>query len=69
MGLAVLGALVFVPAGSLSWTNGWIFLALMGVAMALVVRTHLEDRTLRHELPGDEASTRETRYRLLPGFG
>jgi hypothetical protein len=33
-----------------------------------VVRTALEDRALRVELPGYEAFTRQTRYRLLPGI-
>jgi protein-S-isoprenylcysteine O-methyltransferase Ste14 len=31
-----------------------------------VVRTDLEDRTLRVELPGYKAYTQQTRYRLLP---
>jgi protein-S-isoprenylcysteine O-methyltransferase Ste14 len=34
----------------------------------LVVRTALEDRALRRELPGYEAYARRTRYRLVPGF-
>ncbi len=33
----------------------------------LILRTALEDRTLREELPGYEAYTRQTRYRLIPG--
>jgi protein-S-isoprenylcysteine O-methyltransferase Ste14 len=33
-----------------------------------VVRTALEDRTLRAELPGYEEYTQQTRYRLLPGI-
>ena len=36
-------------------------------ALVLIVRTALEDRTLREELPGYGAYARETRYRLLPG--
>jgi protein-S-isoprenylcysteine O-methyltransferase Ste14 len=37
------------------------------LAGLFVLRTALEDRTLRAELPGYEAYTRQTRYRLLPG--
>lgn len=33
----------------------------------LILRTALEDRTLRAELDGYEAYARQTRYRLLPG--
>lgn len=41
--------------------------ALIAIA-ALVVRTVLEDRTLREELPGYEAyASTKTRYRLVPG--
>ena len=37
-------------------------------AVILVMRTAREDRTLRDELPGYDAYTQETRYRLLPGI-
>ena len=37
-------------------------------AVILVVRTAREDRFLRDELPGYDAYTQETRYRLLPGI-
>jgi protein-S-isoprenylcysteine O-methyltransferase Ste14 len=40
--------------------------ALVGSAL-YAVRTALADRTLRAELPGYEAYTQQTRYRLLPG--
>jgi protein-S-isoprenylcysteine O-methyltransferase Ste14 len=36
-------------------------------AALYVLRTALEDRTLREELPGYEEYARQTRYRLLPG--
>jgi len=35
--------------------------------IVLVVRTVLEDATLRRELPGYEEYARRVRYRLLPG--
>jgi len=60
---AILGALAtplilgsartFVPAGL--------------VALLFVVRTALEDRTLRRELEGYSDYAQRTRYRLLPG--
>jgi protein-S-isoprenylcysteine O-methyltransferase Ste14 len=34
----------------------------------LIVRTALEDRTLRAELPGYEEYAQKTRYRLIPGI-
>jgi protein-S-isoprenylcysteine O-methyltransferase Ste14 len=36
------------------------------LAIALVIRTALEDRTLQHELPGYKEYTMATRYRLIP---
>ncbi len=41
--------------------------ALLGVAI-YVLRTWLEDRTLRAELPGYAEFARQTRYRLIPGL-
>lgn len=37
-------------------------------ALAFVLRTAFEDRTLQAELPGYAAYAEETRYRLLPGI-
>jgi protein-S-isoprenylcysteine O-methyltransferase Ste14 len=36
-------------------------------ALLFIVRTALEDRTLREELPGYQAYAERVRYRLLPG--
>lgn len=41
--------------------------AMLGLC-ALVIRTALEDRTLREELPGYQDYARRVRYRLLPGL-
>ena len=37
-------------------------------AVALVVRTALEDRTLQRELPGYKEYAGRVRYRLFPGL-
>ena len=43
-------------------------LTIAGLMIALFIwRTAMEDRTLRRELPGYEAYSARTRYRLLPG--
>lgn len=34
----------------------------------VLVRTDLEDRALKHELPGYREYALKTRYRLLPGI-
>lgn len=63
-----LGAIVMYPSTALVLGSMWALAvaALLGVLM--VVRTALEDRTLRRELPGYEAFTAVTRYRLVPGL-
>lgn len=49
--------------------GSWWALAVSGLMAALVViRTALEDRTLRRELPGYEQYTKVTRWRLAPGI-
>jgi protein-S-isoprenylcysteine O-methyltransferase Ste14 len=49
----------------------WTYLAVMipaGLLTAvIVVRTALEDKTLRDELAGYEEYAQRTRYRLVPG--
>jgi protein-S-isoprenylcysteine O-methyltransferase Ste14 len=44
----------------------WAFIPSALHLIILVIRTALEDRTLRDELPGYEEYTHRTRYRLLP---
>jgi protein-S-isoprenylcysteine O-methyltransferase Ste14 len=52
------------------WLLGspWAFPAGVASAALYVVRTLLEDRTLREELPGYREYAQRTRYRLLPGL-
>jgi protein-S-isoprenylcysteine O-methyltransferase Ste14 len=46
----------------------WALLAGAAAALLLVVRTMLEDRTLREDLPGYEEYAGRVRYRLVPGI-
>jgi len=48
-----------------SW---WAFLPAILSVIGLVVRTALEDRTLRQDLEGYAAYSERVRYRLLPGI-
>lgn len=45
----------------------WALIPAILVALVLVVRTRLEDKTLRSELPGYREYAERVRYRLLPG--
>jgi len=61
------GAMLMYPACALMLGSLWA-LALSGVIATLfVLRTALEDQTLRRELPGYEEFAAATRYRLIPG--
>jgi protein-S-isoprenylcysteine O-methyltransferase Ste14 len=58
---------ISAPAIPLMLGSLWALIpSLLGLC-ALVMRTSLEDRTLRKELPGYEDYARRVRYRLLPG--
>lgn len=46
----------------------WGLLILGACFLLIVLRTALEDATLRKELPGYEAYCRRTRFRLVPGI-
>lgn len=45
----------------------WAMIPSVAAAALYVVRTYLEDKTLREELPGYEEYTQQTRHRLVPG--
>ena len=62
--LGFFGWMLSVPLFLGSW---WAFLpAILSVA-AIILRTALEDRTLRQELDGYDAYASRVRYRLVPG--
>lgn len=44
----------------------WTYAAVPVLILAFVIRTALEDRTLRRSLPGYEEYCAQTRYRLIP---
>ena len=61
------GLLLMFVAWPLVVGSWWCALPLGTLAVAYIVRTALEDRTLRQHLPGYREYCQMTRYRLLPG--
>ena len=51
----------------LSLGSFWALIPAVLLCLLLVVRTVLEDKTLRNELPGYEEYTQRVKYRLIPG--
>jgi protein-S-isoprenylcysteine O-methyltransferase Ste14 len=61
------GALIytlFVPLVLQSW---WTLIPAVLTVILIILRTHLEDRTLQEDLPGYQEYTAQVRYRLIPG--
>lgn len=61
-----LAAIVGALASPLMLGSAWTFAPVSLLAVLFVVRTRLEDETLRRELPGYEEYARRTRFRLVP---
>jgi protein-S-isoprenylcysteine O-methyltransferase Ste14 len=61
------GMIVSLLATALAFGSLWALIPAGLAAVLLVVRTALEDKTLREELDGYEQYATQTRYRLLPG--
>jgi protein-S-isoprenylcysteine O-methyltransferase Ste14 len=61
------GALLTYFATPVLLDSAWTYLPVAFLAMILLVRTDLEDRTLKQELSGYREYAKKTRYRLLPG--
>jgi protein-S-isoprenylcysteine O-methyltransferase Ste14 len=59
------GALLSAPP---MLASAWAFVPALLAVVGLVVRTALEDRTLRAELPGYAEYAARVRYRLVPGI-
>ena len=62
------GMLVYSLAAPIALGSLWALVPAGLVVCVIVVRTLLEDRTLRAELEGYEAYTGRVRYRLIPRF-
>jgi len=62
-----LGLILLFPCMALFLGSCSAFVAASLIALLMVIRTALEDRTLQAELPGYAEYCRQTRYRLLPG--
>lgn len=61
------GTLLFFLATPLALGTWWALLPALPLASILVMRTALEDRTLRAELDGYRDYASKVRYRLVPG--
>ena len=58
-------SMLLLPLMLQSW---WAMIPAVGVLIAFVVRTALEDRMLRSELEGYDEYAKRVRWRLLPGI-
>lgn len=62
------GGLLSWLAAPVFFSSWWVLFPMVLVITASVIRTALEDRTLREELPGYEEYAQQTKYRLVPGI-
>ena len=61
------GNILPLPGIVLALSSVWTIIPAVAALIIAVIRTALEDRTLREELPGYREYTRRVRYRLIPG--
>jgi protein-S-isoprenylcysteine O-methyltransferase Ste14 len=61
------GSILMYFGMPLVWGSVWALVLAAVAALLFILRTALEDETLRRELPGYEEYAAHTRYRLLPG--
>ena len=79
LGVVLVGLLVFLPAGSLSFFNGWLFLTMplvLGSVIALLIflaypfiiakRIRHEEDFLAQNLNGYAEYMQKVKYRLIP---
>jgi protein-S-isoprenylcysteine O-methyltransferase Ste14 len=63
-----IGFLGWIVSAPLLLGSLWAFIPSVLSAVGLVIRTALEDRTLREELPGYAEYAGRVRFRLIPGI-
>ena len=63
-----IGNILPLPGIALALSSTWTFIPAAVALVIIVIRTVLEDRTLREELPGYQDYARRVRYRLFPGI-
>ena len=61
-------AIVLLPAVPVALGSRFALILSLFLALLLIVRTQLEDRTLHAELNGYRDYAKRTRYRLIPGI-
>ena len=61
------GIILPLPGIVLALGSLWTFIPAVVALIIVLIRTALEDRTLREELPGYQEYARRVRYRLFPG--
>ena len=72
-GLILVGLMLFLPAGTINYAGGWLFLGLLFalIPMAfypviIIVRLKDEEALLTRELNGYEDYKKKVKYRLVP---
>jgi protein-S-isoprenylcysteine O-methyltransferase Ste14 len=63
-----LGGILLSPSLGLLLGSWWAFLIGLVDSLLMILRTCLEDRDLKRELPGYSDYAHQVRYRLLPGI-
>jgi protein-S-isoprenylcysteine O-methyltransferase Ste14 len=66
--LVILTAMLILMATPLLLGTPWAFLPVGAIFVVILIRTALEDRVLRRELPGYQEYARRVRKRLFPGI-
>jgi len=62
------GNILALPGIVLALGSVWTFIPAVVALIIALIRTAMEDRTLREELPGYADYARNVRYRLIPGI-
>ena len=62
------GNLLAMPGIVLALDSVWTLIPAAVALVVTIIRTALEDRTLKDELPGYREYTSRVKYRLIPGF-
>lgn len=63
-----IGNILPLPGIALALSSVWTLIPAAAAMIIIIIRTALEDQTLKEELPGYRAYAQRVRYRLFPGI-
>ena len=66
LGVLIVGGLLFIPAKSFEYWNGWLFMGLLFIPIIIGKRIKNEEKVLEKDLKGYTEYKKKVKYKVIP---